>query len=203
MKKEKKTNVSSDVVSGMSSAVGATAGMIIGEALTTKASAATIKPDEPVISNTDFDSSAEENLEVDVISTEDPVISNTPLKEDESLLEEDESMEILSDDQEPEINILETGIVEFEDGTIADVALMEVDGQAACVLDVDMDGEADVLAVDFNNNANIEEDEVATITGEGIYMADLQAPVATDDVYLASNAEADYINDADVTDYLA
>lgn len=101
-----------------------------------------------------------------------------------------------------EVEVVSYETVMDETGEQMDVAVVNVDGQPVMVLDIDQDGMADVLVADENGNGELEENEYSDVTEEGILMAPLQEAAAMNEsMMLAQNQ--DYVNDADVADYLA
>lgn len=106
---------------------------------------------------------------------------------------------------EPEVAVLSYETVTADDGSMFDVAVVDIDGLETIVADVDRDGEADIIAADLDNNGVIDCQEMIDVTGEGIMMPTLQEaamqPDPNDDSLLAQNG--DYVNDADVTEYMA
>ncbi len=106
---------------------------------------------------------------------------------------------------EPQVRVLSDDVVLTEDGP-SEVALVEVDGQPILVADMNMDGEANLMAADLNENGMLDEGEVIDVTDQHIQMAQFHDPAqAGMDQYLASNdgIDPDFVNDANVDDYLA
>lgn len=103
---------------------------------------------------------------------------------------------------EPEIEVLSYERVTNEDGSQSDIAVLNVDGHHAEVLDANIDGKADLLWVDLNDNQQIEEDEVDVVTGENIAMQPFQDASGYNPLY-AQNDMPDYVNDADVDNFMA
>ena len=89
-----------------------------------------------------------------------------------------------------------------DDGSQMDVAMLSLDGQQVIVADVDMDGKADILASDSNCNGSLDNEEFVDISNEGIGMATFRTFESHDEnLYLADNG--DYVNDANVDDFMA
>ena len=108
----------------------------------------------------------------------------------------------MAQEESAEVEVVSYETVMDETGEQMDVAVVNVDGQPVMVLDIDQDGMADVLVADENGNGELEENEYSDVTEEGILMAPLQEAAAMNEsMMLAQNQ--DYVNDADVTDYLA
>lgn len=184
MKNETKSNVKSDIASGVGSSIGATIGMVVGSSLSAEANAAEvpvhpITPERPnVISQTTV---SEPSVTPHVVPMDNPVV----------------------EEHEPEIEILGYETVSNDDGSQMDVAIVSVDGQEAVIADLDMDGTADVIAADLNGDGSLDDGEFADVSGQGIAMATFQdATGMTDDSTLLAQNE-DYVNDADVNDFMA
>lgn len=184
MKKETKSNVKSDIATGMSSAVGATIGMVAGSSIS--ASATEIpEPIEPVVNT--------EEPQVQVITSEPErpteVQTETPTVQPTS-------------PTESEVAVLGYETVTNDDGSQMDVAVVSIDGQQAIIADIDMDGNADVIAADANANGYLDNNEFVDVSGQGLTMAPFQDACMEDDHSLIAQ-NSDYVNDADVTDYMA
>ena len=89
-----------------------------------------------------------------------------------------------------------------EDGSQVDLAVLNVEGNEVGILDVDLDGEADVLVCDINQNGVMEEGEYEVIQGQGIAMEPFQEAAGYNPQY-AQNDLPDYVNDAEVDNYMA
>lgn len=111
------------------------------------------------------------------------------------------------DDQ---IQVLGVDDVQNEDGSMMQAAVITDGHYIGAVIDVDHDGTADIVAVDHNQNQQIEEGEVFDVSNENIQMQDFQdAHVAQQDMmqqeqehlaYNASDDQPDYCNNADIQD---
>lgn len=94
--------------------------------------------------------------------------------------------------------------VVFSDGSAMDVAVLDVDGMEVGVVDMDMDGEADILVADMNNDGILNINEMEVISGMGVDMGQFtDALHMSDDSNLAQCDMPDYVDDADVTGFLA
>lgn len=108
------------------------------------------------------------------------------------------------DDSEPTVEVVAYETVDNEDGTQSDIAVVAVDGTPVLVADMDKDGTADLMAVDLNENGTIEDEEIIDISESNIAMEPLQqAAEMNNDNMIADGVEPDYINDANVDDYIA
>lgn len=109
-----------------------------------------------------------------------------------------------------QIQVLGVDDVQNEDGSMMQAAVITDGHYIGAVIDVDYDGTADIVAVDHNQNQQIEEDEVFDVSNENIQMQDFQdAHVAQQDMmqqeqehlaYNASDDQPDYCNNADIQD---
>ena len=187
MKKETKPTIKSDVATGTSSSVGATIGMFIGDALSTEANAAEVH--EPL--------SVPNAPEVEVITTE-PIHENAPTPHVEQVTPSTAA----ESNSEPNVSVLRYETITGDDGSQMDVAVVSVNGQQATIADVDMDGLADIIISDLNGNDSLENNEIIDVTGQGLTMAPFQNTDMPNDSTLIAQNE-DYVNDADVTEYMA
>ena len=83
----------------------------------------------------------------------------------------------------------------------------EANGLDVVVVDVDQDGMFDQMYVDVNGDGEVSDNEFTGIQGEGLSVADWaqqsEAQPDPNDVYLADNQMPDYINDADMGDFVS
>lgn len=194
MKKETKNNGKSEVITGASSAVGATMGVMIGDALSSNLYAA------------ETETNLQEEPEVEIVSSE-PEVEIVSSEPEVTTAETNEPVS----DQEPdegEIKLLGFESVESEDGQRVDMAVLEIGGRTAVLADCNGDNVADVLAYDENGNQNFEDHEFVNVENEQISMEAFQTPVNQTDVdetILAENHQndLDYINNANVNEYMA
>ena len=105
--------------------------------------------------------------------------------------------------EEQFVTVLSYETVPGEDGNLMDVAIVDVNGTTAAIVDIDRDGTADALIADWDGNGVIDQNEVSPIECY-VNMAELEANVATPtpDVY-DPIAQNDYNNHGDVNGYLA
>lgn len=97
---------------------------------------------------------------------------------------------------ESQLNVLSYETVINDDGSQMDVAVVDIEGQQAVVVDYNRDGKADLLAMDLNHNNQLDEGEIADISNENIAMQQFQQQTEMNtDNYLAMNDEGpDYID---------
>ena len=105
--------------------------------------------------------------------------------------------------EEQFVTVLSYETIPGEDGNLMDVAIVDVNGTTAAIVDIDRDGTADALIADWDGNGVIDQNEVSPIECY-VSMAELEANVATPtpDVY-DPIAQNDYNNHGDVNGYLA
>lgn len=106
-------------------------------------------------------------------------------------------------EEEQFVTVLSYETVPGEDGNLMDVAIVDVNGTTAAIVDIDRDGTADALIADWDGNGVIDQNEVSPIECY-VSMAELEANVATPtpDVY-DPIVQNDYNNNGDVNGYLA
>lgn len=108
----------------------------------------------------------------------------------------------------PDVQVLDYQTITGADGQQMDAALVNISGNQALIVDADLDGVADALVADANNNGQIDNDEVVDISMHQLSMSELQAAAnpdpAADPNVMAQNAyNSDYENNANVDDYMA
>lgn len=233
MKEQKKTSeVKSNVISGMSSTVGAAAGVVAGSVISSEVNAAetpvtpeeeqevevvgsqpsgtsgstthynpiqasepTHEPQQVVDSEPQQVADSEPQQVVD--SEPEQVVDSEPQQVTDS-----ESEQVV--DSESEIEVIDYETVTNDDGSQMDVAVVNAQGQAAMIVDVDQDGIADVMAADFNGNGQIDDGEQVDITDRNIAMQQLHDAVNNMEVDgpIVQTNDTDYINDANVDEYI-
>lgn len=108
--------------------------------------------------------------------------------------------------QESDVHVLGVDLIDDGEGGQMFVAALEdsVSGDQALVVDVDLDGTIDVLAVDENHNQQIEADEIYDVSDQGWQSqgyveayAQEQQMLHEEQNYIASDDSTDYMNDAD------
>lgn len=180
MDNKTKDEIKKNVATGASTAAGATAGVVIGTALTPNpAEAAEAAAPSPA-----------------------PQPAPTPQPEPAPQPEPSPEPEpVPQPEPEPtEVEVLGYDRVTNEDGSQMDIAVLGIDGYEVGVIDADLDGEADALMCDFNQNGIIEEGEIEIVQGQGVAMQPL-ADAAGFSPQFAQNDLPDYVNDADVDTY--
>ena len=110
-----------------------------------------------------------------------------------------------------EVQVLGMYEAQGEDGQPMQAAMLTNGHEVAAVVDLDGDGVADVLAVDENQNQQIDEGEVYDLSNDNVHMADYQDLYMAQQqqmqmdqeqntfAYNASDDQPDYNNDADLS----
>lgn len=104
-------------------------------------------------------------------------------------------------DDTQDIEVISYERMTTDDGQMMDLAIVEHDGLQMAVVDVDLDGYADVVFADYNNDGEVTDDEYHLQDGT-LSMQPMQDAVGFDPGYCADETP-DYVNDADVDNYLA
>lgn len=103
--------------------------------------------------------------------------------------------------EDPDVHVLAVGQDDLnDDGMPENIAVIDVEGQEAVLVDIDLDAQAEVLISDFDGDGQIQEEELVDISDQNIEM-----PTMSDgDMYMDQAAdEPDYTNDADIDFYEA
>ena len=202
MKEKKTSDMKSNVISGMSSTVGAAVGVVAGSIISSEVNAAEI----PV--------TPEEEQDVEVVSSQPsktggstPSHNPTPNPTPEPATEPNPTPEPTPASEprpESEIEVVSYETVTNEDGSQMDVAVVNAQGQAVMIADVDQNGVADIMASDLNYNGQLDNGEIVDVSDQNIAMQPLQdAANMNGNNMVAQTGEPDYINDANVDDYIA
>lgn len=91
---------------------------------------------------------------------------SSPAVDDEAELVANNEAEVVADARRADVSadvdvqIIGARQVLHDDGTIANVAYGTVDGHSAIIIDVNANGQADVAAIDINDNRQLDDDEV-------------------------------------------
>ena len=207
MKEKKTSDVKSNVISGMSSTVGAAVGVVAGSIISSEVNAAEIPGAEIPVT-------PEEEQDVEVVSSQPsktggstPSHNPTPNPTPEPATEPNPTPEPTPASEsrpEPEIEVVSYETVTNEDGSQMDVAVVNAQGQAVMIADVDQNGVADIMASDLNYNGQLDNGEIVDVSDQNIAMQPLQdAANMNGNNMVAQTGEPDYINDANVDDYIA
>ena len=212
MKEKKTSDVKSNVISGMSSTVGAAVGVVAGSIISSEVNAAEI----PV--------TPEEEQDVEVVSSQPsktgestpshnqtshpiPQPATEPHSTPQPATEPNPTPEPTPASEprpESEIEVVSYETVTNEDGSQMDVAVVNAQGQAVMIADVDQNGLADIMASDLNYNGQLDNGEIVDVSDQNIAMQPLQdAANMNGNNMVAQTGEPDYINDANVDDYIA
>lgn len=195
MKENNRNEFKKNVGTGASTTAGAAAGVILGNVISpTEAQAQEIPNPEPNPVPTPEPEPQPEPA---------PTPKPEPQPQPQPNPEPEPTPEPTPEPQpQPEVEVIAYERITNEDGSQADLAILNVEGNEVGVLDVDLDGNADILMCDFNDNGIIEENECETIQGEDFAMQPLQDAAGFNPAF-AQNDLPDYVNDADVEPYMA
>ena len=214
MKEKKTSEMKSNVISGMSSTVGAAAGVVAGSVISSEVNAAEIpvtpedQQEVEVVSSQPSNGSGStihHNPEPTPEPTPDPNPVPEPTPEPEPVPEPTPEPEPVPEPTpEPEIEVVSYETISDEDGSQMDVAVINAQGQTVMIADVDQNGYADLMASDLNNNNQLDEGEIVDISDQNVEMQPLQdaANMGGNDMIVQAN-DVDYINDANVDEYMA
>lgn len=185
-----------DVVSGASAAVGSTIGMVAGTFIDSELHAAEVVPTpmpEPEPAPAPMPSST--------ISEETPVTVTSV--QEETVTEPVSQSQHNNSNNNTEIEVMAYETVTDEYGNEMDVALLDVDGQQVMLFDVDKDGTADVMVADANSDNMIDDNEIVDVVDYNISMDTFEKEMGNDYTNESLAYNDDYVNDADVTDFMA
>lgn len=167
---------------------------------------------------------AQNNQEVNNASETIPTTDNEPVannngNENDGTFDVDSEIEFVSFEQ---VDLM-------DNGTMSNIGTAIVDGQEVLLIDVDGDGgNFDLMAADFNNNGQLEDNEIVDIsdqqisvdgfaqsvgaasfdnTGEGTFISDEELGLSgendsTSDTAMIDDSMPDYVNDADPGDFV-
>lgn len=220
MEKKENSQVKSNVMSVIGSTVGAAAGVVVGSMATSEVHAAE-KPEttteeqevEVVNAAPSRHASGGQSHHGEQPTPPEPVPNPTPgptpnPNKPEPTPEPEPDKPTPNPNPEPtpddEVDVLDYQTITDNDGNEIDVAVVNVQGQEFIIADVDRDGTADIMASDVNGNGQLEENEIADISDENIAMQPFEdAANQNYDDMLVQTDDIDYINNADVNDYMA
>ena len=169
-------NEKSEMTSNISTGIGVAIGAVVGSAFASELNAAEVET--PIVPPVTPDKPERQ---------EEPVTPEPPVKPDGI-------GEVTP--EEPEIIVEDCGFVQMADGSVVEMAALNINGHAALVVDEDLDGVADVMVMDVNGNDVFDENEVFDMSRENYDMATFREPDYTDVTH-------DYVNNADVEEYMA
>lgn len=146
---------------------------------------------------------SETPIEIDVEEavTENGVSNETVIQNDPTIeVNAENGEEVVG---EPDVQVEEVGVVVMEDGSEAILATGQMDGHVMVLADVDSDGAIDAMAVDYNDNGEVDQNEMVDMADADLTVDDVLflaenniADNPADDLYAGT---PDYINDADTS----
>lgn len=201
MNREAKEELKKNVATGASTAAGAAAGVVIGAALSPEqASAQEIPTPEPTPKPTQT-SETTHTQEPTQESTTQPELSATPEPAPTPHPQPTPVATHETQQDSDEVEVIGYDRLTNEYGAQMDVAVLNVNGNEVGVMDVNLDGMADAVIFDANQNGIIEEGEMQIVQGEGIAMQQFADAAGFTPLY-AQNDLPDYVNDADIDTYM-
>lgn len=224
MKKETKEEIKKNLATGASTAAGATAGVVIGASVSTAEAQTTPEPEpepepipepeptptpEPIhviIDNPASEIHHNTNGGNDVIF-DNPINPVNPVGPVNDIIVDpvnpDPIVRVVDPgNSEAHADVVGYDRITAEDGSQIDVAVVNVNGQEYGIADINLDGQADLVGCDLNNNGVMDQGEVRMIEPGALDMQTLQDAAGFDPLY-AQNDIQDYTNDADVDTYMA
>lgn len=218
--KKNNGNTSAAVASGVGAVAGAAAGVGAGVVI-----GSVISPDEASASETvhhEFDADdnffnlndddvkpveATRDLHVEPVhpieATPEPAQSQEPVVT-EAKIETIEQVEIV---EQPEDEVQVTAYQRMtnpENGQTAEIAVVIENGEEVGYLDADTDGYADIRIQDANHDGNIDySTETQDVSGQHIEMQPFQEAFEHQPDFNNNNDMADYVNNADVDNFMA
>lgn len=199
MNNETKKEVKKNVATGASTAAGAAAGVVIGAALSPEQANAQEVP------NPDSNPRPSSGSKPSPTPEHKPEPAKPETQDESDQKPEPPKPEPVipdTDDRTDEIEVLGYDRVTNEDGSQMDVAVLNVNGNEVGVVDVNLDGEADAFICDVNQDGIIDDGEVMPVQGEGFAMQPLADAAGFSPMY-THNDLPDYVNDAEVDNYMA
>lgn len=199
LENEQQTKNNGNAAVGVSTAVGATAGIIGGNFISGKVNAA--EPEE-----VEEAADSEEPAQAEAAGAASNTAGSHSTVQPQAQMPEPEAATPAAEPQPavPDVRVVDYQTVVNDHGTPVDVAVLTVDGHQAAAVDYNQTGEIDVVAVDFNDNNQLDEGEAAYVADQHIPMEPLRD--AFEDSCLNDVAQddgGDYVNDADVDAYMA
>ena len=200
-----KKNLKSNAATGVSSAVGAAVGVVAGTMASEEVHAAEISdiqqdeplPEEEEIEVVDADPASSQSSAQQTEPEAEPVaepVEPTPQPGDDPV-----AMVVHTSDGDLEVMSAET--IANEDGSHSDVYVVTDGTDQAMLIDANQDGVIEGMVSDFNHDGQITEDEILDVTASNMTVESVSA--ASDAGLMAQNDAGDYINDADVSGFMA
>lgn len=200
MNNKTQNEVKKNVATGASTAAGVTVGVVIGTAVTpNSAEAAEVEVSNETPQPTPTPQPQPEPTKPQPAPQPDSKLEK-PVDSKPTPVEPEPKP--VNPDPEPEVEVVSYDRVTNDDGSQMDIAVLNVNGNEVGVIDANLDGEADALVCDANQNGAIEDGEIENVQGQGISMQPLQDAAGFDPQF-AQNDLPDYVNDADVDTYMA
>ncbi len=209
MEKKKNQTLKERIASGAGIAVGATVGMVAGSSVSANANEVELqevddsnKPNPGVVLQESADTDSEPVNDVLPDEENEPLVAEVvEVDEETSPVEDFMPDAVVADDP---VVAEEVEVLSYEMDGEAAVALVNLDGEESMIVDVDGDGVADGMFVDVNEDGAMDESEVIALQENdiNISMDSLRESFEMQDNSFM-DSDDDYINDANVDDYMA
>lgn len=207
-----KGSVAESVASGAGAVAGVGAGVVLGSVVAPD----DVSASETVHHTTDDGSGifdfADDNETVKAtpeslsahVETVEPVVSATPAETAESV-KTTETVQTETVVPEDEVQVLSyERVSDGESGRTADIAVVVEDGAEVAYIDSNIDGIADLRVADANHDGSIDfESEAQDVSGQNIAMDPFRESFESQPDYNSNNDMADYVNNADVDNFMA
>lgn len=153
----------------------------------------------------------EENHTTDITSEKNTETAETKEEQVENLEEETAQVEqkeerigedVIAAQDEVEVALLGHEVVRLPDGSIADMGAVNINGHDAVVIDLDMDGNYDIIGADLDGDGQLSGDELAPLQPGAVTADDFdvaQKHMTSDDIF---NDASDYNNDGDFNSFV-
>lgn len=214
MERNSKKNKTNDGISGISTAVGSAAGMVAGSFISSELNAAEVEvvpvdDDDVIQQNQTAQSQTAHNQTTQAQTTHNQTAQSQTAQSQTTHNQTTQTQTTQTQTPESEIDTdTEVEVVAYETitdefGNEVDVALVSVDGNDMIVADIDMDGNADVIISDLNSDNVIDDSEIILIEDSDVSMHYFEEAVENNHFEDSMAYNDDYVNDADVTDFMA
>lgn len=215
MKENKKKQINDNIVTGSSSAAGAAAGVVIGSIIMPESVEAQVLPTDE-----EEDVNIHQNPPIHMPTPQpNPQLDPEPTPQPNPEPNSDPTPQPVIPNPLPlEAEVISYKTVENADGSLIDMAIVNINGAPVAFLDIDRDGKADAMMSDFDMNGTIDDSEIIPLLNSSIEMQPLAAAVGVQpvtpiapivdpnggDPLVANNTDfPDYVNTANVDGYLA
>lgn len=209
MERNSKKNKTNDGISGISTAVGSAAGMVAGSFISSELNAAEVEvvpvdDDDVIQQNQTAQSQTAHNQTTQAQTAHNQTAQSQTTHNQTTQTQTTQTQTPESEiDTDTEVEVVAYETITDDFGNEVDVALVSVDGNDMIVADIDMDGNADVIISDLNSDNVIDDSEIILIEDSDVSMHYFEEAVENNHFEDSMAYNDDYVNDADVTDFMA